>query len=775
MCEECVCDGSPLPSTFLGFNYEAKSSRESDLNPPQQWFGIGIETSYRYSFIVVIFEKMADPGEELNLNLPPSPPHSFPLSLSLQLNPSSSEDITIEAPHQNEADLRRRRRYGRRATPNRIGNEDIRVVILRSIDRQLEQASVSPEKASDEVSSPLPSAKDFECNICLDMARDPVVTACGHLFCWPCLYQWIYLHSDVRECPVCKGDVRDIDIIPIYGRGNVDTEAEAEAEAEAEGKCPSDHRNPKIPKRPHAHRVESSRIEGFRRSRRRSIPAWLDADDMVEYGGEHGNASQGRGEDGYFRFGRGTMEVRNRLRALRDVLENNRRNSEDSARQAATEDDRRVRQRIMGGRRRLFESQSRANRAPHIGEGEDDDDGRMTLGFESTLAREREEMSRHLAFLRRHVRAERSPSRDSRSRTTPRHLVADEDERIPLGLRASLSRDQEEMSRHLALLRRHVRSEWSSQLEPRRRTTSPLMLDVEGLESFAAPAREHNEMSEHPISLHQNIEAERASFLGSISATAPQSVVQEVEETVPPRFISSVIREQDEFSRSLPSTVNIRAARSLPLAPRISRTTSHIMLEGVEERTPSGLETSLAREHEAMSRHLAFLRHIRADRFPSLESRAVIGPHLVANEVEERTPLGLETSVARVQEELSRRLAFLQQIRTDRAPLLESRTSTSPIVVDEVEERMAIRLETSLAREQEEILRNLALIRHIRADRLAAIRARLASMEGMLETLVGADHQSEHTRSSGPVQLATNIHQDFLPDVQEEESGEVSV
>lgn len=718
---------------------------------------------------------MADASEELNLNLTPSPPHSFPLSLSLQLNPSSSEDITIEGPQQNEAELRRRRRYGRRATPNRMGNEDIRFVILTSIDRQLEQASVSPEKASDEVSSPLSTAKDFECNICLDMAGDPVVTACGHLFCWPCLYQWIYLHSDVRECPVCKGEVRDIDIIPIYGRGNVDTEAEAVAEAE--GKCSSDHSNLKIPKRPHAHRVESSRIEGFRRSRRRSIPAWLDADDMVEYGGEHGNASLGRGDDGYFRFGRGTMEVRNRLRALRDVLENNRRSTEDSSRQTATEDDRRVRQRIMGGRRRLFESQSRANRAPHIGEGEDDVNGRMSLGFESTLAREREEMSRHLAFLRRHVRAERSPSRDTRSRTTPRHSIVDEDERIPLGMRASLSRDQEEMSRHLALLRRHVRSEWSSQLEPRRRTTSPLMLDVEGLESSAATVREHNEMSEHPTSLHPNVEPERVQFLGSITATSQQSVVHEVEEIVPPRLVSSIIREQqDEFSRSLPSAVvNIRAARSLPLAPRTSRTSSHMMVDGVEERIPSGLETSLAREHEAMARHLAFLRHIRADRFPSLESRAVTGPHLDANEAEERTPLGLETSVARVQEELSRRLAFLQRIRTDRAPLLESRTSTSPIVVDEVEERMASRLETSLAREQEEILRNLALIRHIRADRLAAIRARLASMEGMLETLVSADHQSEHAGSSGPVQLATNIHQDFLPDVQEEESGEVSV
>ena len=29
----------------------------------------------------------------------------------------------------------------------------------------------------------------FQCNICLDVARDAVVSMCGHLFCWPCLHQ----------------------------------------------------------------------------------------------------------------------------------------------------------------------------------------------------------------------------------------------------------------------------------------------------------------------------------------------------------------------------------------------------------------------------------------------------------------------------------------------------------------------------------------------------------------------------------------------------------
>ena len=31
-------------------------------------------------------------------------------------------------------------------------------------------------------------AAAFECNICLEIASDPVITLCGHLYCWPCIY-----------------------------------------------------------------------------------------------------------------------------------------------------------------------------------------------------------------------------------------------------------------------------------------------------------------------------------------------------------------------------------------------------------------------------------------------------------------------------------------------------------------------------------------------------------------------------------------------------------
>lgn len=62
--------------------------------------------------------------------------------------------------------------------------------------------------------------KFFECSICLDMAKDPVVTSCGHLFCWRCLFQWFHVHSNSNECPNCKGVVILRNVTPIYGPRN---------------------------------------------------------------------------------------------------------------------------------------------------------------------------------------------------------------------------------------------------------------------------------------------------------------------------------------------------------------------------------------------------------------------------------------------------------------------------------------------------------------------------------------------------------------------------
>ncbi|VDM32888.1 unnamed protein product [Hydatigera taeniaeformis] len=59
----------------------------------------------------------------------------------------------------------------------------------------------------------------FECNICLDQAQDAVVSRCGHLFCWPCLHQWLEVKKSRPVCPVCKAAVSRDSVIPLYGRG----------------------------------------------------------------------------------------------------------------------------------------------------------------------------------------------------------------------------------------------------------------------------------------------------------------------------------------------------------------------------------------------------------------------------------------------------------------------------------------------------------------------------------------------------------------------------
>ncbi|KAI4321875.1 hypothetical protein MLD38_035206 [Melastoma candidum] len=73
----------------------------------------------------------------------------------------------------------------------------------------------------------------FDCNICLEPACDPVVTTCGHLYCWPCICRWsraqnggdhsVAAQQDGRKiaCPVCRNYVdMNCSLIPLYGRGS---------------------------------------------------------------------------------------------------------------------------------------------------------------------------------------------------------------------------------------------------------------------------------------------------------------------------------------------------------------------------------------------------------------------------------------------------------------------------------------------------------------------------------------------------------------------------
>lgn len=91
------------------------------------------------------------------------------------------------------------------------------------------QKSVStPTGISDE------SGDCFVCNICLDSAQDPVVTLCGHLYCWPCIYKWLQVKSSSPDaieqqpsCPVCKANILPNSLVPIYGRGTSQIDQES--------------------------------------------------------------------------------------------------------------------------------------------------------------------------------------------------------------------------------------------------------------------------------------------------------------------------------------------------------------------------------------------------------------------------------------------------------------------------------------------------------------------------------------------------------------------
>lgn len=89
----------------------------------------------------------------------------------------------------------------------------------------------------------------FECNICLDTAKDAVVSMCGHLFCWPCLHQWLETCPRRQLCPVCKAAISKEKVIPLYGRGSTDQQ---------------DPRT-KVPPRPAGQRTEpeTSGFQGF--------------------------------------------------------------------------------------------------------------------------------------------------------------------------------------------------------------------------------------------------------------------------------------------------------------------------------------------------------------------------------------------------------------------------------------------------------------------------------------------------------------------------------
>jgi len=80
------------------------------------------------------------------------------------------------------------------------------------IEEEEEEQQQKKKKEEEEESA-------FSCNICFDEAESPVITQCGHLYCWPCLHAWLNSNKKTLTCPVCKSGIIKEKIIPLYGRG----------------------------------------------------------------------------------------------------------------------------------------------------------------------------------------------------------------------------------------------------------------------------------------------------------------------------------------------------------------------------------------------------------------------------------------------------------------------------------------------------------------------------------------------------------------------------
>eukprot|EP00270_Netrium_digitus_P017241 TRINITY_DN629_c0_g1_i1.p1 TRINITY_DN629_c0_g1~~TRINITY_DN629_c0_g1_i1.p1 ORF type:complete len:317 (+),score=32.46 TRINITY_DN629_c0_g1_i1:81-953(+) len=119
------------------------------------------------------------------------------------------------------------------------------------------------EEAANVAESGSGAGSRFDCNICLQTANDPVVTMCGHLFCWRCMYKWMVRTTSVStKCPVCSAEVSEKSVVPLYGRGSGLSEASkgtGEQESTSNDCTETIQPGESLPKRPKAQRPEPKR------------------------------------------------------------------------------------------------------------------------------------------------------------------------------------------------------------------------------------------------------------------------------------------------------------------------------------------------------------------------------------------------------------------------------------------------------------------------------------------------------------------------------------
>eukprot|EP01083_Nonionella_stella_P066600 175527_1 len=91
------------------------------------------------------------------------------------------------------------------------------------------------------------------CKICLDRLKEPVVTQCGHLFCWSCLTRWL---DRQLSCPMCQGGINKSMITPIYGHDDDHKDNDWTTNNDTNDESKSNRSTEDIPSRPTGNREE---------------------------------------------------------------------------------------------------------------------------------------------------------------------------------------------------------------------------------------------------------------------------------------------------------------------------------------------------------------------------------------------------------------------------------------------------------------------------------------------------------------------------------------
>ncbi len=87
---------------------------------------------------------------------------------------------------------------------------------MNALKKNLHSESSKNQRDQDVASCSASSAVN-QCCICLDNAKQAVVTLCGHLFCKMCIHQWIEMKPTGQTCPVCSKSVNKQKIVRLYG------------------------------------------------------------------------------------------------------------------------------------------------------------------------------------------------------------------------------------------------------------------------------------------------------------------------------------------------------------------------------------------------------------------------------------------------------------------------------------------------------------------------------------------------------------------------------